>query len=384
MAVTYLDNNATTRPAPSVIAAMMEVLQTDFGNPSSGHRVGQRAAFHVQRARQYVAEALHADADDVVFTAGGTESDMLAIRGVLTTQSDKRHWITVQTEHDAVITLSEQLDTEGWTHTRLAVDRAGMIDLDELDAAFQPDTALVSIMLANNETGVILPIAEIAERCRDRGVVSHTDAVQAVGKIPVYVDELGVDLLSLSSHKIYGPKGTGALYVRRGTPLRPMQVGGHQEQDRRGGTENVPGIVGFGEAMRLVSEDAGASETRVRTLRDRMESAIATVTPDITVIGAAAPRLPNTSCIGFTGYSGEQILIALSEVGISASGGSACHSGALTPSRILSAMGVDLPTAGGAVRLSLSRYSEDGDVDTLLSVLPGILDPLKKAARSPS
>ncbi len=373
MTLTYLDNNATTQPAPQVAAAMMPLLNEAFGNPSSAHVLGQRAAYCVQEARRRVAGCLGAVPEEIVFTSGGTESDNLAIRGALAAAAGKRHLVTTTVEHEAVLRLIQQLERQGCDVTYLEVDQAGRIDAAALRAAITDDTAVVSIMLANNETGILFPIAEIAEHCRQRGAVLHCDAVQAVGKMPIDVNRLGVDLLSLSAHKFHGPKGVGALYLRRGVALRGEIIGGFQERDLRGGTENVPGIVGLGIAAALVSELGPADHQAVRDLRDTLEAQINAQIPGAMVIGEHSPRLPNTTLVGFEGATAEQILIGLSERGICASGGSACHSGSLEPSRVLQAMGVAPRWALGTIRLSLSRYSTAAEIDQLMQVLPEVV-----------
>lgn len=373
MNLTYLDNNATTRPAPEVVEAMLPFLKEEFGNPSSAHALGQRAWFHVQEARRRVASCLGANPAEILFTSGGTESDNLAIRGMLGACPQKRHIVTTSIEHEAVFRLLQQLQEDGYEITFLGVGERGQIDLAELSDAIREDTALVSIMLANNETGILFPLDRIGAICRSRDVALHTDAVQAIGKASIDLHRLPVDLLSLSAHKFHGPKGVGALYVRPPLRLAPQMIGGLQEEGRRGGTENVAGIVGLGAATLLVERSGAAAHCHMRSLRDELERRLGDVAPDATVIGADAPRLPNTSMILLPGVSTEEVLMAFNEQGVCASGGSACHSGSLKPSRVLTAMGLDGHSASAAVRISFSRYSTDDDVDRLLEALRDIV-----------
>lgn len=365
----YLDNNATTRPAPEVAEAMIPMLKESFGNPSSAHVVGQRASFHVSEARRQVASCLGADPSEIVFTSGGTESDNLAILGLLKVRPQKRHIVTTTVEHEAVFQLVQRLEDEGYQATYLCVDEAGRIDLDQFRAALREDTALASIMFANNETGVLFPLEQIAEICREANVPLHTDAVQTLGKVRIDVGQLGVDLLSLSAHKFHGPKGVGALYVRNPLRISSQMVGGQQERDIRGGTENVPGIVGLGVAAALIEHEVEDLHNRMRDLRDQLEQRICEQVPSAKIIGHDSPRLPNTSLICFEGLSAQDILMGLSERGICASGGSACHSGSLEPSRVLLAMGIERNRAISAVRFSLSRYSSPDEIDRLLTEL---------------
>lgn len=377
MRMVYLDNNATTRPAPEAVTAMTTALTEVFGNPSSSHVAGQRAAFLVAEARQELANCLGAKSAEIVFTSGGTESDSLAIRGVLGGLPHKRHMIISAIEHEAVAHLADELETEGVEVTRLGVDRDGRLDLDELRSAIRQDTAIVSIMLANNETGILFPLQEIGRICRDKEVVLHTDAVQAVGKIRIDLRQLPVDLLSLSAHKFHGPKGVGALFVRQGLKLRQQIVGGNQESGRRSGTENVPGIVALGAIAKLIGRTLDDVEPHVQALRDDMEERLLERIPSAEVIGADSPRLPNTSYLCVAGTAAEQVLIGLSEEGICASGGSACHSGALEMSSVLRAMGIDMRLGAGAIRLSLSRYTTAEEIDLVVQVLPRVVEKLQ-------
>jgi cysteine desulfurase len=368
--VTYLDNNATTRPDERVVAAMLPLLTEHYANPSSGHRLGTQAAAEVEQARTRVARLIGARDSEIVFTSGGTEADNAALRGVLAATPAKRHFVISAVEHHAILETAERLEEEGATVTRLGVDRQGRLDLDALAAAIRDDTVLISIMLANNETGVIFPLGEVSRIAQQRGVPVHTDAVNALGKIPVSVDELGVSLLSLSSHKIYGPKGVGALYIRRGTPFRAWQSGGGQEGGRRGGTLNAPGIVGLGVACQILSEQGATDRARVQKLRDRLETELRRRFAEARIIGAGSERLPNTTLVCFPGLSAQAVLISLSEAGICASGGAACSSGAVEPSHVLKAMGIRGYTGQGAVRFSLGRFNTEADLDRLFAELP--------------
>ncbi len=376
MTVTYLDNNATTRPDERVVAAMLPLLTELYANPSSGHRFGAEAAARVESARHSVARLIGARDSEIVFTSGGTEADNAALRGVLAAQPDRRHLVISAVEHHAILETAEHLAHEGVAVTHVGVDGQGRLDLDQLAAAIRPDTALVSIMLANNETGVVFPLRQVCDLAAARGVLVHTDAVNALGKMPVNVDELGVALLSLSGHKIYAPKGVGALYIRRGTPFVACQHGGAQERQRRGGTLNAPGIVGLGVACELLHEHGAATAERVRGLRDRLESELLARFPFVQVLGRETERIPNTTLACFAGIPAEPLLILLSEAGICASGGAACASGSLEPSHVLQAMRIPPQVAQGEVRFSLGRYSTAEDIDRLFEVLPGALRKL--------
>jgi cysteine desulfurase len=375
----YLDNNATTQVAPEVREAMMPFLTELYGNPSSMHSFGGQVGRHVDGAREAVARLVGASPTEIVFTSCGTESDSAAIRGVLEATPDKRHIVTTRVEHPAVHNLAQALARRGGCAvTEIGVDREGRLDLEEVRAAIRKDTAVVSVMAANNETGVLFPIAEIGEICRERGVPFHVDAVQTVGKLPVDLRRTPIDLLSLSGHKLHAPKGVGALYVRRGTRLRPFLVGGHQERGRRGGTEAVPQIVALGKACELAAANLEEEGTRVRALRDRLEQGLLDSIDRSILNGHREERLPNTTNISFEFVEGEAILLLLDQVGICASSGSACTSGSLEPSHVLRAMGVPFTYAHGSVRLSLSRYNDDADVDHVLAHLPGIIQRLRE------
>lgn len=378
MNVIYLDNNATTRPDPRVVDAMLPYLREQYANPSSLHQFAQQARHAVELARHQVAALIHAPPRRIVFTGSTTESVHLAIRGVLAASPDRRHIVTTAVEHECVLRLCEQLEREGYVVTRLGVDSLGRLDLAELEAAITPETAMLSIMHANNETGVIFPIeaiASIAQRCN---VPLHVDAAQSAGRIPVDVKVVPIDLLSFAAHKMHGPKGVGALYVRRGIRLQPMLLGGHQEHDLRAGTENVPGIIGFGVAAELAGRYVVEGAEDVRRLRDRLEAGILERVRFARRIGDEANRVPNTTCIGFESLEAEAILMVLSKHGICASSGSACSSGSLEPSHVLTAMGIDERLTHGAIRFSLSRYNTADEIDAVIEAIPSLLAPLRR------
>jgi len=362
MRTVYADNNATTMTAPEVVAAMSPFFSSLYGNPSSMHLFGGQVKKHVDEARENVAALLHADPSEVVFTSCGTESDNAAIRGVLAACPDKKHIITSRVEHPAVKNVFQYLGKNGYRVTEISVDRLGRIDLDELREKLDADTALVSIMWANNETGVIFPVREIAELVKSSGAVFHCDAVQAAGKVDIDLRQVPADLISLSGHKLHAPKGIGVLYIRRGTHCVPFMMGGHQEGGRRAGTENVPYIVGLGRACALAREHMAEEQTRVKQLRDRLEAELTARAIDATVNGDPDNRLPNTANISFKYIEGESILMLFSEAGIAASSGSACTSGSLEPSHVLRAMGIPFTRVHGSVRFSLSRYTTDEDI----------------------
>jgi cysteine desulfurase len=373
----YLDNNATTMTAPEVVEGMVPFLAQDYGNPSSMHTFGGRIGKHVDAARRQVAALLGATPGEIVFTSGGSESDNLAIRGTLEALGgNKRHIVTTRVEHPAVRETCRHLHKHGYRLTELGVDNDGTLDLDELREAITPDTALVSIMWANNETGVVFPLEEIAQIVKSRGAVLHTDAVQTAGKIPIDVSKLPVDLLSISGHKLHGPKGVGALYVRKGTKLVPLVLGGHQEGGKRAGTENVPGIVGLGLACELAQRYFADEYGKVRALRNRLEQGILARCKGSSVNGKN--RLPNTLNVSFEYVEGEAILLSLDDLGISASSGSACASGSLEPSHVMRAMGVPFTRAHGSIRFSLSRYNTEEEVDYVVQEMPTIIDRLRK------
>jgi cysteine desulfurase len=375
--VVYFDNNATTRIAPEVLAAMQPYLTELYGNPSSIHRFGSDVGRKLQQAREQVAALLGAaDPLEIIFTSCGTEGDNAAIRALLEARPDKRHIVTTQVEHPAVMGLCQHLEKKGYRITWLGVDSDGMLDPEELKRALSDDTALVSIMWANNETGVVFPIKAIGEIVKARGIPLHVDAVQAAGKVALNVRGLPVDLLTISAHKFHGPKGVGALYVRRGIAFRPFLIGGHQERGRRGGTENVAGIVGMGAAAELASRHMEADETRVSELRDRLEESLLESCPDSKVNGAREKRLPNTLNLSFKYIEGEAVLVLLDQQGICASTGSACTAGSSEPSHVLRAMGVPPDWLQGAVRFSLSRYTTAEEVDFVNQNVPPIVKRL--------
>ncbi|MFO0974285.1 MAG: aminotransferase class V-fold PLP-dependent enzyme [Phycisphaerae bacterium] len=376
----YLDHNATTPVAPAVLDAMLPCLRERFGNPSSLHVAGQQARHTLERAREQVAALVRAAPRDIVFTSGGTEADNLAILGTLAATPARRHIVTTTVEHAAVRSCCQRLEKDGYPVSWTPVDRLGRLDLDAFAAALRPDTALASVMWANNETGVIFPIAELAEICAARRVPLHVDAVQAVGKLPIDLHAVPVTLLSLSAHKFHGPKGAGALVVRKGARLRSQAVGGHQERDIRPGTENIAGIVGLGAAAELAQMLTPTDDARIASLRDRLEQGILSRFPTARVNGDAARRVANTTNVSFEALNSEAILIALSEAGICASAGSACSSGAIEPSHVLVAMGVEERYARGMVRFSVSRFTTADEIDTALDVLPGIVERLMQLA----
>ena len=374
----YLDNNATTRVAPEVLAAVLSYYEEHYGNPSSMHSFGARAGAGVDEARARVAALLGAGSPgEIIFTAGGSEGDNHAIVGTLHAYPEKRHIVTTAVEHPAVLGLCRSLSKRGYEVTILGVDTKGRLDLDELRDAIRPDTAIVSVMAANNETGVIFDTERVGAIVKEQGAVFHVDAVQAVGKLPLDMSASTVDLLSLSGHKLHAPKGVGALYVRRGTKLRPLIMGGHQERSRRAGTENVPGIVGLGAACDLAAANLERENTVVRALRDRLEEKLLAAVPDCRVNGERGNRLPNTTNISFDYIEGEGILLLMDRAGIAASSGSACTSGSLEPSHVLLAMDVPFISAHGSIRFSLSRYNTADEVDYVAAVLPRIVERLR-------
>jgi cysteine desulfurase len=374
----YADNNATTRVAPEVLEAMLPFFKEQFGNPSSMHYLAKPAEQAITKARGQVACLLNADPSEIVFTSCGTESNNAAIRGVLAALPHKKHLITTRVEHPAVRNVCQYLGKNGYRVTELSVDKMGQIDLDELRETLDDDTALVSIMWANNETGVIFPVREIADMVKSRGALLHCDAVQAAGKLPVDLRTFNVDLLSISGHKLHAPKGVGVLYIRKGTYFSPLLIGGHQEKGRRAGTENVPYIVGLGKACELALEQMEDEQTRVKSLRDRLEQELLEKALDASVNGDPTNRLPNTTSISFKYIEGEAILLMLSAEGIAASSGSACTSGSLEPSHVLRAMGVPFTRVHGSIRFSLSRYNSDEDITYIVEKMVPIARRLRE------
>ncbi len=374
----YFDNNATTKVAEEVLQEMKPFFCDLYGNPSSMHTFGGQISHRIRKAREQVSALLGCDPSEIIFTSCGTESDNTAIKGTLAAYPDKRKVITTRVEHPAVLSVCRDLENHGYTIVELAIDKKGQLDLAELEEQIDDDTALVSIMYANNETGVIFPIAQIAEMIADKGVVFHTDAVQAVGKISLNLSKSNIDLLSLSGHKLHGPKGVGALYVKKGTRLPPFMLGGHQEAGRRAGTENAPGIVGLGKACELAGQNIEEENNKVIYLRDKLENAILENCPDARLNGDRENRLPNTTNISFEFIEGEAILLMLDKYGICASSGSACTSGSLEPSHVLRAMGVPFTAAHGSIRFSLSRYNTEQEVDYTIEKLPPIINRLRE------
>ena len=377
MKTIYLDNNATTAVAPEVREAMLPYLTDLYGNPSSMHTFGGQVGRAVEDAREKMASLLGAQPDEILFTSCGSESDNTAVWSALQTQPEKRRIITTRVEHPAILSVCQYWERQGYHVTYLGVDAKGRLDLDEYAAALSEDTALVSVMMANNEVGNIYPVTRMAEMAREKGVLFHTDAVQAVGKVPFRLSETAIDMLSLSGHKLHAPKGIGVLYIRKGVRFRPFLRGGHQERGRRAGTENVPYIVGMGEAARLAAANMDAERRDVARLRDRLESGLLKAIPDCMVNGDVENRLPNTSNIAFKNVEGEAILLMLDRLGICASSGSACTSGSLEPSHVLRAMGVPFNYAHGSVRLSLSRYTTEEEVDFVVAHMPDVIRTLR-------
>lgn len=376
----YMDNNATTRVAPGVIEAMMPYLSEHYGNPSSMHRFGAEAGRGLAEARDQVAGLVGARvSSEVIFTAGGSESDNLAIMGTLRSYPDKKHVVTSAVEHPAVLGLCRDLEKRhGYEVDFIGVDGKGRLDLDELRTKVREDTAVVSIMMANNETGVVFDVEAIGDIVKAKGAVFHVDAVQAVGKLPLDMRRIEtIDMLSISGHKLHAPKGVGALYVRKGTRLRPLIVGGHQERGRRAGTENVASCVALGAAFELAEKYRDDENTRVRALRDRLEEKILPAVPDCRRNGVEADRLPNTSNISFDFIEGEGILLLLDRAGVAASSGSACTSGSLEPSHVLKAMGIPFISAHGSIRFSLSRFNTEEEIDYVAAVVPRIVERLR-------
>ena len=376
----YFDNNATTRVAPEVVEAMLPYLTEHWGNPSSADQFGRGVARPLDQARAQLAALINAEPREITFTSCGTESNNTAIHSALLTQPGKRHILTTAVEHSATLKFSQQLQKRGYEVTFLPVEPDGTLDIHLLEKSLRPDTAIVSLMWANNETGVVFPLEEVAAICRSRGVLVHTDAVQTAGKLKLDVRELGVDFLSLSAHKLHAPKGIGLLYIKRRTKFMPYVVGGSQEQGRRGGTENVPYIIGFGRAAELALEHQEDENVRVRALRDRLEKTLLKTIPGVSRNGHRERRLPNTSNLAFAGVEAEGILMLLDQLGICASSGSACTTGSLEPSHVLTAMGLPPARARSSVRLSLGRYNTAEEVDYLLKHLPGIIARLRAAS----
>ena len=374
----YLDNNATTKVDEAVFEEMRPYFCELYGNPSSMHFFGGQVQNKVDEARNRVAALLGALPEEITFTACGTESDNTAIRSALEVFPEKRHIITTRVEHPAVLTMCRNLGKRGYRVTELNVDSEGRLDLDELRKAVDDDTVIVSIMHANNETGVMFPIEEISAIVKEKGALFHTDAVQAVGKIPLDMARSTIDMLSLSGHKLHAPKGIGVLYLRKGVPFRPFLVGGHQEKNRRSGTENTASIIALGKACELAGKYMEDENTRVKSMRDRLEKELLALIPNGRINGGKAERLPNTLSIALEFVEGEAILLLLSEHGICASSGSACTSGSLEPSHVLRAMGVPFTCAHGSIRFSLSRFTTDAEIELVIRELPPIIRHLRE------
>jgi len=378
MQTIYLDNNATTRTDPDVLAEMLPYLADLYGNPSSMHTFGGQLHKKIGEARAKVAELVNAEPAEIIFTSCGTESDNTAIMNAIGTHPRKRHIITTRVEHPAVLNFCQHLGRKGYRITYLPVSSTGLLDMGTLMKSLDDDTALVTIMYANNETGVIFPIDEIAGLLKYRGILFHTDAVQAAGKLPIDLRSLRVDMLSLSGHKLHAPKGIGALYVRKGSRFQPYIIGGHQEMGRRAGTENVASIIGLGRAAELARGFLAKEAASLPKLRDRLEGGLLKSCPDALINGDTENRLPNTTNISFAYVEGEAILLRLNEYNICASSGSACTSGSLEPSHVLRAMGVPYTSVHGSIRFSLSRYTTDEEIDKVLHVMPGIIRDLRQ------
>jgi cysteine desulfurase len=377
MKIIYMDNNATTRVAPEVLEAMQPFLGDLYGNPSSAYTFGGKVARDIREAREQVASILGASPDEIIFTSCGSESDNTAIMSALSTGKDKMRIVTSRVEHPAIKVLCNELGKKGYRITEVPVDREGRLDMDRYRESLTPDTAIASLMWANNETGVIFPVEEAALMAKDRGILFHTDAVQAVGKISINLQNSAIDMLSISGHKLHAPKGVGVLYVRKGTKFSPFLIGGHQERGRRGGTENTASIIALGKACELAANRMEEENTRVKALRDRLEKDLSNRVPNSRVNGGGAERLPNTTNISFESIEGESILLRMDEFGICASSGSACTSGSLQPSHVLRAMGVPFTMAHGSVRFSLSVYNTEEEVDFVLDKVPPIIEKLR-------
>ena len=373
----YFDNNATTQVAQEVLDSMLPYFRDYYGNPSSMHTFGGQVYRRIEEAREQVALLIGAEPDEIIFTSCGTESDNTAIMSAIETNPPKKHIITTKVEHPAVLNFCKNLGRKGYRVTYLPVDNKGRLEIESFLRAIDDDLAIVSIMYANNETGVIFPIEKIGHILKERKVVFHTDAVQIVGKLPVNVKDLPVDMLTLSGHKIHAPKGIGALYVRKGTRFYPYIIGGHQENGRRAGTENVAFIIGLGKACEIAAKSIQKEINFVKKLRGKLEKGLLNNCPDASINGDRENRLPNTSNISFEFVEGEAVLLRLNEYGICASSGSACTSGSLEPSHVLRAMGVRNTAIHGSVRFSLSRYNQEEEVNKVIEVMPGIIKDLR-------
>ncbi len=378
MKTIYFDNNATTQVADEVFEEIKPYFCELYGNPSSMHTFGGQVGIKIREAREKVAALLGCDPGEIIFTGCGTESDNTAVKGTLAAYPNKRKVITSRVEHPAVLQVCRDLENKGYTVVEISVDKKGRLNLAELEEQVDDNTALVTIMYANNETGVVFPIDKIAEIVTEKGIVFHADAVQAVGKIPLNLSKSNIDLLSISGHKLHAPKGIGVLYIKKGTRLSPYMVGGHQEAGKRAGTENVPGIIGLGRACELAAKNIKEENEKVKYLRDKLENAILEKCPDSMLNGDKENRLPNTSNISFEFIEGEAILLMLDKFGICASSGSACTSGSLEPSHVLRAMGVPFTAAHGSIRFSLSRYNTEKEVNYTIEKMPEIVSRLRE------
>jgi len=375
----YLDNNATTMVAPEVVQAMLPFFTEQFGNPSSMHSFGNKVGFALKQARSQVQALLGAEYDsEIIFTSCGTESDSTAILSAIKAYPERKEIITTVVEHPAILNLCEYLQKDGYKIHKLHVDEKGRLDLDEYEELLDNKVAIVSVMWANNETGTLFPVEKMAEMAHAKGVLFHTDAVQAVGKVPIDLKSTKIDMLSVSGHKLHAPKGVGVLYLRRGAKFRPLLRGGHQERGRRAGTENSASIVGLGVAAELAGAHLAFENTEVKALRDRLEQGILSAVPNSFVTGDSDNRLPNTANIAFEYVEGEGILLLLNKMGIAASSGSACTSGSLEPSHVMKAMGIPYTAAHGTVRFSISRYNTMAEIEQVIQAVPPIIAQLRK------
>ena len=377
MKTIYLDNNATTQVAEEVLDAMLPYFRDLYGNPSSMHTFGGQVGRKIREAREQAAALIGAQPEEIIFTSCGTESDNAAIRSALAAHPDRRHILTSRVEHPAIKSLCAHLSRQGYRITELPVDKDGILDMTQYERALTPDTAIVSLMWANNETGVLFPVEKAAELAAERGILFHTDAVQAVGKIPIKMKATSIDMLSISGHKLHAPKGIGILYVRKGTRFSPFLIGGHQEKERRGGTENTPSIIGLGKACELAASNMDKENRMVLQLRDKLEAEILSRIPNSRVNGTRLRRLPNTTNISFEFVEGEAILLLMDDYGICASSGSACTSGSLQPSHVLRAMGVPFTMAHGSIMFSFSIYNTEDEVEFVIEKLPPIIEKLR-------
>jgi cysteine desulfurase len=377
MKTIYLDNNATTRVAPEVLDTMLPYFSELYGNPSSMHYFGGQISKEIRAAREAAAALIGASSEEIIFTSCGTESDNAAIRSALATRPDKRRIVTSRVEHPAVRSLCAHLLRQGYSVIELPVDKDGLLDMNVYEASLTPDTAVVSLMWANNETGVLFPVEKASEIAHEKGILFHTDAVQAAGKVPINMKNNAIDMLSISGHKLHAPKGVGILYVRKGTKFSPFLIGGHQERERRGGTENTAGIIGLGKACEQAGLNMEAENTIVRQLRDKLETELLARISQSRVNGDSYNRLPNTTNISFEFVEGEGILLLMDEYGICASSGSACTSGSLQPSHVLRAMGVPFTMAHGSIRFSLSIYNTEEEVGFVIEKMPVIIERLR-------